>query len=50
MKKLLLAGSILILGLTGFAPQILAQDEVHSLRGDHALDENSTEPEMKNWQ
>lgn len=50
MKKLLLAGSILILGLTGFAPQILAQDEVQSLRGDAALDENSTESEMKNWQ
>lgn len=50
MKKILLTGLILILGLTGYVPQILAQDEVYSLRGDHALDEDSSEPEMKNWQ
>lgn len=50
MKKILLTGLILILGLTGVVPQILAQDEVYSLRGDHALDEDSSEPEMKNWQ
>lgn len=50
MKKLLLAGPILILGLIGFAPQIFAQDEVYSLRGDHALDEDSTNSEMKSWQ
>ena len=50
MKKILLTGSILILGLTAYVPQILAQDEVRSLRGDHALEEDSTEPEMKNWQ
>jgi cytochrome c-type protein NapB len=50
MKKILLAGSILILGLTGFAPLISAQEEVRSLRGDLALDEDSTETDMKNWQ
>ena len=50
MKKILLAGSILILGLTGYIPQIMAEDEVQSLRGNHALNEDSTEPEMKHWQ
>ncbi len=50
MKKILLAGAILILAFTGFIPHLFAQEEVNSLRGDIALDANSAEPEMKNWQ
>jgi nitrate reductase (cytochrome), electron transfer subunit len=50
MNKLLLAGSILILGLAAVVPQIMAEEPVSSLRGDLALDENSSEPEMKHWQ
>lgn len=50
MKNILLAGSILILGLTGFVPQLLAAEEVNSLRGSLALDEDSSSPDMKNWQ
>ena len=50
MRKILLTGSLLLLGITGFIPNLLAQDEVKSLRGELALDENSTEAEMKSWQ
>ncbi|MBL1143098.1 MAG: nitrate reductase cytochrome c-type subunit [Proteobacteria bacterium] len=50
MKKILLAGTILIIGLAGVTHQTLADEQVNSLRGDLALDDNSTEPEMKNWQ
>lgn len=50
MKKILLAGSVLILGLTGFIATLSAQEEIRSLRGDLALDEDSVETEMKNWQ
>ncbi len=50
MKKILLIGSVLIFGLTGYVPNILAQDDVNSLRGELALDKNSVESEMKNWQ
>ncbi len=50
MKKLLLMGLILSIGIIGHIPQVLSQDEIRSLRGDHALDDNLKEPEMKNWQ
>jgi nitrate reductase (cytochrome), electron transfer subunit len=50
MRKILLTGSLLLLGITGFIPNLLAQDEVKSLRGELALDENSNEAEMKSWQ
>ena len=50
MKKILLLGLSLILGITGLVPQLFAEEEVYSLRGATALDENSVEPEMKNWQ
>jgi cytochrome c-type protein NapB len=50
MRKILIAGSLLILGIMGIVPHLMAQDEVRSLRGDLALDENSKESEMKNWQ
>ncbi len=50
MKKLLLMGLILSIGIIGHIPQVLSQGEIRSLRGDHALDEDLKEPEMKNWQ
>jgi nitrate reductase (cytochrome), electron transfer subunit len=50
MIKIILAGAILVLGVIGSVPPILAQEEIKSLRGDIALDENSAESEMKNWQ
>lgn len=50
MRKILLTGSLLILGITGFVPYLVAQEEIQSLRGDLALDENSSEAEMKSWQ
>ena len=50
MRKMILTGTLLISGITGMVQPSLAQDEIHSLRGDLALDSNSSEPEMKNWQ
>lgn len=50
MKKSILVTMTLLIGMLGFATQVLSQGEVKSLRGNMDLDESSKIPMPKRWQ
>jgi len=51
MKTLFVAGFALLIAITGFVmPGVAMAEEVKSLRGDHAVDEPSSTPQITRWQ
>lgn len=50
MSKLFAFTLVLILGWVSPLTQVVAQDEVKSLRGDLELEADSKEPEMRSWE